>query len=298
MAESPPQTTQRSSWEQGTAAQALLGCPQHFNDGQIQEGLLSYNLLQYIYAFAHDALARQAPDGRLAVLLNGDGSTDPGAADPACIGESIHFLMPRIRPQQPSMLEGAEKMLSCIVNECPRVPVERKRGELLLSHRIDVVQIWSDAVYMLPPFLRRAFWGVGNSWLRGGIIRLETLLLENYCILISVLHACRTHRRADGLFHDVLNDPSTFVEMNLVQELSCTLFRLLDLHLYETLPPFMPLRMAAVEKTDEWGFVQNVCGSLRFGKLGTAAGGQFPVKTPSGQIEPRRAREGWYFSIG
>ena len=34
------------------------------------------------------------------------------------------------------------------------------------------------------------------------------------------------------------------------------------------------MRNAAMEKTDEWGFVRGVCGSPRFDAPGTAAEGQ------------------------
>ena len=94
------------------------------------------------------------------------------------------------------------------------------------------------------------------------------------------------------LFRDVLDDPSSFVETNLSQMLSYTLYRLLDLHRYT--PAFSAIgftapedgelerweelaetmRRAAEAKTDEWGFVRDVCGSPRFDAPGTAAEGQ------------------------
>lgn len=44
-------------------------------------------------------------------------------------------------------------MLTFIMDECPRAPVPKDGEKLLLSHRIDVIQIWSDTVYMLLLFL-------------------------------------------------------------------------------------------------------------------------------------------------
>jgi len=355
---------------------------------------LPIDFSRYIYAFAHESLVRQAADGRLAVLLNGNGASDPGAADPASIGESLYFILDHAEQRGTNVpsptsaasrtfMEGVDKMLHYIMNECPRAVVNEvhvgNQKQLLLSHRIDGVQIWSDTVYMLPPFLvasaifhlerihpryksrdllslglsqivlasevlqaptgewshifdlstrqfkRKAFWGVGNGWVCCGIVRilhmlisathsdtsaaavalvylfrddahLSELLRRCYDLLLSTIRACLRHIRQDGLFHDVLDDPSTFVETNLSQQLSYTLYRLLDLdlHLLEASPlaPFWSLpplsqvdkdgweraaetmRKAAVDKTDEWGFVRDVCGSPTFDKPGTAAEGQ------------------------
>ncbi|PCH38716.1 hypothetical protein WOLCODRAFT_136409 [Wolfiporia cocos MD-104 SS10] len=110
-------------------------------------------------------------------------------------------------------------------------------------------------------------------------------------ILVRTVTACLRHMRPDGLFHDVLDDDTTFVETNLAQQLAYTLYRLLDLHAHapQALAPYVDfgelpmagweqlaekMRLAAVENTDEWGLVRNVCGSPRFAAPGTAAEGQ------------------------
>ncbi len=62
------------------------------------------------------------------------------------------------------MLDGVERMLRYIREDCPCAPVSNPEDSpdvpvgqdehlRLLSHRIDAVEIWSDSVYMLPPFL-------------------------------------------------------------------------------------------------------------------------------------------------
>ncbi|KAM5531821.1 hypothetical protein V8D89_014520 [Ganoderma adspersum] len=409
--------SQRSSWEQGILAQAILECHLFFevSDATAPDPLKSAprGLVSWLYALAHDALIRQAPDGRLAVLLNGDGKSDAGALDPACIGPTLYYLcsvergrrVPRSEvlassssfparrgPTTPSLQDGAEHMLRYILEACPRSPVpqgsespdlgtgqDRPWDRHLLSHRIDAVEIWSDSVYMLPPFLvsaaafytrepnclaptltstegswrctayellrmglqqvvltaqvlqapagewshifdlharefkRKAFWGVGNGWVCCGIVRvlstaldlnldgglaederkeIVALLRRVYDILLSTFRACLTHMLPSHLFRDVLDDPASFEETNLSQMLSYTLYRLLDLHRYS--PAFRAMeftapedgeperweelaeamRRAAEAKTDEWGFVRDVCGSPRFDAPGTAAEGQ------------------------
>ena len=148
----PLLTVQRSSWEQGSAAQALL----ESDEVHALPGALSL-----LYGLVHDATVRQALDGRFAVVLNGSGTSDPGAVDPACIGESVYYLLRR-RQRVPDFLSdeearrftgAVEEMLRYLLTDSPRAPISESSAEELLSHRIDTIEIWSDAVYMLPPFL-------------------------------------------------------------------------------------------------------------------------------------------------
>ncbi|KAJ3553576.1 hypothetical protein NM688_g3535 [Phlebia brevispora] len=316
----PLLTTQHSSWEQGSAAQAILEthlCP--------VVTMAIPHAVHYLYGLAHDAVVRQGRDGRLSVLLNGDGQSDLGALDPGCIGESFYLLLSfpngvkvKLSSEVSSRLEiSIENMLIYILEKCPRVPIldgqNPTSADTLLSHRIDSAQIWSDSVYMLPPFLasasvyysqrqsskfqslpllhmslqriisasealqsptgewshiydmekheltRKAYWGVGNGWVCGGIVRVfriiasavddaqageelqPTLATDTgiraqvrrcYSILVKTLDACLGHIRWDGLFHNILDDADSFVETNLSQQLAYTLYRLLDLHQY------------------------------------------------------------------
>jgi unsaturated rhamnogalacturonyl hydrolase len=374
-------TIQRASWEQGNAAQAIL----EYHQSPLT--WFSKDLaLRYLYGFAHDALVRQGSDGRFATVLNGSGDTDRGAVDPACIGETFYYLLDlqiangtlfSADTDDASRFSVAvQYMLRYLVDNSPRAPVHPDRtspANILLSHRTDCVQIWSDAVYMLPPFLassavyylrnpeplfdsarllamslrqvilasqalqapsgewshmfdletytfkRQAFWGVGNGWVCGGIVRVFSTLAntlsdddesrlanlleeadiarsmeECYRILRLTLNGCMRHIRHDSLFHDILDDPTSFVETNLTQQLAYTIYRLLDLHLHSSiriqrllrLPALSQdtvadweglaarLHMAAIGKVDRWGFVRDVCGSPHFNKAGTAAEGQ------------------------
>lgn len=349
-------STQRSSWEQGIAAQALLEA--HIERTSMDpEGYDKTipNLFTYLYGLVHDAVVRQSADGRLAAVLNGNGTSDPGAVDPACIGEALYYLLHYHSAEinQPRFSAASNGMLDYILMACPRVSLENTNSltDNLLSHRTDSVQIWSDTVYMLPPFLmsaavyhfhhpdpryqptnllrmslrqvilaaqvlqsptgawshiydltkrvfeRKAFWGVGNSWVCAGIVRIFSTIAETvqsdpefcdvnlqgeeikalsqcYDILRRTLNACLQYVRPDNLFHDILDDTSSFVETNLTQQLSYTLYTLytlLSLHLHTSaeinkylgLPHLPPgtaekwlsraeaLREAAVMKTDQ-----------------------------------------------
>lgn len=166
-------------------------------------------------------------------------------------------------------------------------------------------------------------WGVGNGWAIGGIvrilntienaiedIRIDTRWLQDWIeqdqktknsriarihqLLLRTLDAILSYHSADkagGLFYNVIDDPQTFVETNLAQMVSATLYRLLYLHLpHSKIWKHVPrldsgwqvkaarkaedLRNAAVGRVDSWGFVRGVCASPRFDRPGTAAEGQ------------------------
>jgi unsaturated rhamnogalacturonyl hydrolase len=80
----------------------------------------------------------------------------------------------------------------------------------------------------------------------------------------------------DGFFHDVVDDPRSFVETNLSQILSYTIFRglkggwLAKSYLEEA----GIMRKAARGKVDALGYVRDVCGSPSFEAPGTATEGQ------------------------
>lgn len=155
-------------------------------------------------------------------------------------------------------------------------------------------------------------WGVGNGWVCAGIVRVFRNISAHidsvhwvrdwlntdatgprridrvHTILLDLLDACLAYQRADGLFHNVIDDNTTFVEANLAQMLAATLYRLLELHRAGTLglPPLEGVQkeryeraagamcVAARRKVDRYGFVRDVCGSPRFNVPGTAAEGQ------------------------
>ena len=148
-------------------------------------------------------------------------------------------------------------------------------GKRLLAHR------WSVS---RGRFTREAAWGVGNGWAAAGIVRTADHLPasmgaerdELRGLVRKVLAGCLAHQRPDGLFHDVVDDPSTFVEVNLAQMLAWTIFRgtaagWLDGALR---PRAEAMRAAAVALVDAAGLVQGVCGSPTFDRPGTAAEGQ------------------------
>jgi unsaturated rhamnogalacturonyl hydrolase len=286
---------QREAWEQGVAMQALL----EWGDRDM------------VIRMAHGAMLRIDDDGRLGMVSDNHGVTDPAAN-----GEGVLFAAKATG--DPLFRAGADRMLGYLMKTAPRT------ADGTLHHIDHKPQVWVDSMYMAPPFLavagrpgealeqiagfrrllwngpaqlfshiwddgrkafeRKAFWGVGNGWAAAGMTRVLRALPEDMRAekkrlagyIREGLDGCLRHRRPDGLFHDVVDDPKTFVEANLSQMLSYAIFRgvkggwLPKSYLDQA----AVMRGAATAKVDELGYVRDVCGSPTFEKPGTATEGQ------------------------
>jgi unsaturated rhamnogalacturonyl hydrolase len=286
---------QRHSWEQGMAAQAFLEL------GDIDTVIL----------LAKEAASRQAADGRLAVVGVNDSVVDPAAngepllvaaqatGDPLLKGAAdrmVHYLICDAPRAADGTIYHLTSRLELWVDSMYMAPpflavagypdeavrqVEGYRAALwddekkLFSHRWDEKRC---------EFVRRDFWGVGNGWAAAGMTRILRVLpptmgaerrrLSGYTR--EVIDGCLAHRRPDGLFHDVVDNPQTFVETNLAQMLAYSIYRgvkggwLDGAYLWHA----ESLRQAAHAKVDTYGLVQGVCGAPQFDHAGVAPEGQ------------------------
>jgi rhamnogalacturonyl hydrolase YesR len=92
----------------------------------------------------------------------------------------------------------------------------------------------------------------------------------------ELVDGCLAWQRADGLFHNVIDRPETFVETNLTQMLAFAI--------YEGIAGgWLPasyggaadrMRAAARAKMDDFGYVHGVCGAPNFDRPGIATEGQ------------------------
>jgi unsaturated rhamnogalacturonyl hydrolase len=286
---------QRHAWEQGVAMQALL----EWGDRDM------------VVMMAREAVLRISPDGRLGQVWDNHGVTDPGSN-----GEGVLFAAkatsdPALKAGAERMLEyflntapRTEDGTYHHIDDKPQVWVDsmymappflavagapaeavkqvegmrrllwNKSGRLF-SH------IWDDGK---KAFERQAFWGVGNGWAAAGMTRVLRALPESMKAerkrlagyIREVLDGCLKHRRPDGLFHDVVDKADTFVETNLSQILSYTIFRGVKGGWVPKsyLKDAEVMRKAARSKVDDLGYVRDVCGSPTFEKPGTATEGQ------------------------
>jgi rhamnogalacturonyl hydrolase YesR len=286
---------QRATWEQGVAMQAML---------EMGESEL-------VILMAKEAVLRQSADGRLAML-----GEEFALSDAASPGEAV--LWAARKTGDTALMTGFNRLLDYVLNKAPRTT------DGIIYHFSNTPQIWSDIIYMLPPFLaaagrydeairqiegargflwdhdkkllshmwdcekqtfvRKDCWGVGNGWSAAGItrvirtlpdsLRAEKNKLAGYAN--DIIDGCLAHVRADGLFHNIVDDPRSFVETNLAQMIAYSIYRgirggWIDRSYREKADR---MRTAAHAKVDRLGLVQGVCGSPEFDHAGTAAEGQ------------------------
>jgi len=286
---------QRHAWEQGVAMQALL----EWGDRDM------------VVMMAREAVLRISPDGRLGQVWDNHGVTDPGsngegvifaakATDDPALKSGADRMLEYFLKTAPRTKDGtfhhiddkpqvwidsmymAPPFLAVAVAPAEAVSQVEGMRRLLWNKSAGLFShIWDDDK---KAFERAAFWGVGNGWAAAGMTRVlralpESLRAERKRLvgyIREALDGCLEHRRPDGLFHDVVDKPETFIETNLSQMLSYTIFRgvkggwvpksfLKDAEI---------MRKAARAKVDDLGYVRDVCGSPTFEKPGTATEGQ------------------------
>jgi len=286
---------QRYSWEQGVLAQAFLEA------GEEEIAIL----------MAREAVNRQIADGRCAQVGEPCAVTDPCAIGEALIvacertgDPALHRALERlVRWAEKDAPRNAQGVVYHLDN-CEEIWVDSfymlppflarvgcfdealrqaegywallLDGEKnLLSHR------WDDKG---KHFIRKDAWGVGNGWAAAGMARLIALLPEGYAAekallarrIATLLDAALPLLRPDGLFHDVLDDPATFPEINCGQMLAYTIYRGVRAGWLDAryISAAERIREAAQGCVDAWGLVAPVCGAPHFDAPGVAPEGQ------------------------
>jgi rhamnogalacturonyl hydrolase YesR len=285
---------QRRDWEQGILAQAML------ETGDRERVIL----------LTKGAMVQRTPDGRLGVVVSGS-PTDPAMGGPAYaqaaewtgdpqIREAVNGLLDWIRLKAPRNSEGvlyhvfnAPEMWSDGFNGAPpflaamghydeaffQIEGYRKRlwnkGKKLLAH------IWDDGKKQ---FKDGSFWGGGNGWAAAGLARMIRSLPRDRrqdrehlaAFATDIIDGCLRHQRPDGLFHNVVDQPSTFVETDLAQMLSYAIYDGIGQGwLAASYREFADtMRAAARAKMDSLGFVEGVCSAPDFDHPGVSTEGQ------------------------
>ena len=260
---------------------------------------------------AREAIVRQLGDGWLGVMGGDSASTDPAANGEAILyaaritgdtffGDAASRMAAWLLNDAPRSADGtlyhhidskeiwvdsfymAPPFLAAAGH--PREAMAQIEGfrkilwnpqKRLFSH------MWDDSRKSLK---REAFWGGGNGWAAAGMTRvlfsLPASMESEKRLLAGYIHECvdsiLAYQRTDRLFHDVLDDWTSFVETNTAQMLAYTIYRCVGGGVlegkYRALADGM--REAVYLKTDERGLVQGVCGSPGFDRPGTAPEGQ------------------------
>lgn len=285
---------QRYNWEQGVAAQAML----ELGDDQWTVSLARAAVMRqqngrFSVIGSHDPLTDSASVGE-AVLYAGKVTGDPLFINAA--EEMLRLLLTTDHRAENGALYHVNLRKEIWVDAYymappflavaghPEEAVEQIDGyreflwnseDKLFSH------IWDDEK---KEFKRKAYWGVGNGWAASGITRVIRALPENMekernrliTYVTEVIDGCVAHMRSDSLFHDVVDDPKSFVETNLGQIVSYSIFRgVEDGWLNRSyIKHAQKMRKAARSKVDRYGMVQGVCGVPEFNRPYVAPEGQ------------------------
>jgi unsaturated rhamnogalacturonyl hydrolase len=159
--------------------------------------------------------------------------------------------------------------------------IEGYRKLLFNPEKKLMAHIWDDGKQQ---FVDPGFWGGGNGWTAAGL----ALVIRHLPVSRSgdranlarfakdVIDGCLGHQRADGLFHDYVDRPETFVETNLAQMLTFALYQGMT-------DGWLPasyrvhgdrMRAAARAKMDEHGFVRGACSAPDFDRPGVSTEAQ------------------------
>jgi rhamnogalacturonyl hydrolase YesR len=284
---------QRHSWEQGILAQAFLDMGDR----------------ERVILMAKGAIVEKAADGRLAAI--GGGATDPAMGGTAYwragewtgdlqMQEAARGLVEFVLKKTPRAADGtcyhvfnSPEMWSDSFYTTPPFlaatghydeamrQIEGLRKRLWSAENKLLSHIWVDGRQQ---FRDKAFWGVGNGWAAAGLTRVMAALPVDrraerervFVFLKELLDGCLAHQRPDGLFHNVLDRPESFVETNLAQMLAFSIYTGVSGGWLPASYVSAADRMRAVAraKVDQYGFVQGVCGAPAFDHAGVAAEGQ------------------------
>jgi len=286
---------QRYPWEQGVLAQAFL------ESGDTDETVF----------LAREAVHRQAGDGRPALVGGEDSVTDP-----CVTGEAIKFAYEHTNdpifsqaldslkdwafnkaPRSPGgivyhILSRPEfwvdsvymlpPYLACIGEYSEAVKqINGYWNALFVEEKGLLGHIYDDAA---KSWVRKDVWATGNGWAISGMTRVISSLPDSMedekQVLIGrikqILDSALKYIRDDGLFHDVIDNPDTFVETNFAQMMAYTIYRgVASEWLGDSYIPYADaMRNAALGKIDRYGMVTGACGAPDFLRSGASVEAQ------------------------
>jgi len=285
---------QRRDWEQGILAQAMVEAGDR----------------RRVILLTKAAMVQKTPDGRLGVVVSGS-PTDPamgGAAyakaaewtGDAQMQQAVDGLLNWIRKGAPRnddgilyhVFRGAEMWsdgLNCAPPFLAAVgfhdealsQIEGYRQRLWNPDKQLLAHIWDDQKHQLKD---GNFWGGGNGWAAAGLARVwRSLPKERRAdrqrvadFAREIIDGCLAYQRPDGLFHNVVDQPATFVETNLAQMLAFSIYEGVSAGwLAATYRSHADrMRAAARLKMDSDGFVQGACGAPSFDRPGPSTEAQ------------------------
>src|SRR5271166_3620750 len=285
---------ERRDWEQGILAQAFLEAGE--DDSVIR--------------LTKAAIVQRVPDGRLGVVVEG-GPTDPAMGGAAYWHAGQITGDPRIQQAATGLLDwilykaprapdgtlyhvfdhpqvwsdgfnGAPPFLSAtgLYDEALK-QIDGFRKSLRDPQKKLLAHIWDDTPGAKN---QKEYWGGGNGWAAAGLARVIRSLPTDRkddrqrlaAFVKEIVDGCLAYQRPDGLFHDIVDRPNTFVEANLAQMLAFAMYTgILGGWLSSAYRDAADrMRDGALAKMDSFGYVQSVCGAPNFESPGTSTEAQ------------------------
>lgn len=284
----------RHPWEQGTAANAFI----ESGDDHIAVSMAS------------EAVSRQSKDGRLAYIPGSSNITDP------CVcGESVMFAYEktgdaRYRTAAEKMLafidsapgnaDGvqfhnfSQPMIAadCMYMVPTFYAVMGRFDEAVRQVDLRFNLLWNEEKGAMNhqwdaeknKLWRDKRWGAASGWNAAAIVKVLHLLPEKMKedrerltgYLNMLVEGVLKYQLDNGLFHDVLDEPDTFVEVNAAQMMAYSIYRGVTWGFLDKryIPAADRMRTAANDKVDSDGFVRDVAGAPHFTKSGVSPEGQ------------------------
>jgi unsaturated rhamnogalacturonyl hydrolase len=276
---------QRYDWEQGTMGQALMEMGE----------------LDLAISFARGAILRQEK-GRFSVLKGNGPITDCSSIGEVVLFAGIQTGDPIFRKgademldvfkksghktpegilfhtQEPTkwMMSDANYMLPPFLAACGEYPEAIKQIDgwrhYLLNEKENLYNHIYD--YENQSFRRQELWGTGNGWSAAGFCRVIKMLPDTMPDVKKkligytkdLIDGCLKYMNPDGTFHDVINKPETFIEVNLSQMLAYSIFRGTKAGFIgsEYIEKAELMRKAANDRVDNLGYIHDVCGCPSF----------------------------------
>lgn len=288
---------ERACWEQGEAMQAFWEMGDYKN----------------LVILARQAVERQLPDGRPAVINTFDFST---GTDPCVCGAGLYYAYELTGDS--CFKDAYDKLLVWALEKAPR------NDEGIVYHLIDSKQFWADSMYMLPPLLTLAgrydeamkqyngYWkalynpelkllhtiiddgtkewvrelhrGVGNGFAIVGAASMIDLMppeQEVYRKELAgkaklIIDSMLRYMHEGCVFYDALDDDTSFLAMNGALFPAIAIYRGLAAGWLDKSYEEIAgrLRHAMHGCLDSYGFVRNVCHSPKFRSTGTSPDAQ------------------------
>lgn len=286
---------QRQCWEQAVGGRALVRAG--------KRGLA--------IGFARDAALRQRPDGRPGMVEDCTASTDAIAHIPLlayaasetgeerltrALAEARRYAY-EVAPRDAEgtlyhVIDAAQYWSDSPYMAPPAFAALGDTAEAVRQLRGMKKALWDPEKRMMRHirdaksggWVRGLCWGGGNGWTAAGLAEVITRLPADSGVerdeLVawheSLLAGCIAHRRTDGLFHDIVDDPASFVESNLGQMLAYSIYEGVHGGWLDAswLPEAHAMREAAISKIDRDGLLQGACGSPFFDRPGTSTEAQ------------------------